>query len=52
MEYKDFRHKLAAGDLGDEFGYELELDAMHWEDLFVEKKHWLQQLNRQKRSEP
>jgi hypothetical protein len=30
MEYEDFCRKLEAGDLGDEFGYELELDAMRW----------------------
>jgi hypothetical protein len=45
MEYDDFRHKLEAGDLGDEFGYELELDAMRWDDLVIEKRHWLRQLN-------
>jgi len=45
MGYEDFRRKLEAGDLGDEFSYELELDAMRWEGLIVEKKRWLQQLS-------
>ena len=36
---------LEAGELGDEFGHELEMDAIRWDDLISEKKHWLQQLN-------
>lgn len=45
MEYDDFRQKSSAGELGDEFGYELEIDAMRWDDLVQEKKHLLRQLN-------
>jgi len=45
MEYDDFQEKLSAGDLGHEFGYELEMDVMRWDDLVQEKKHWLRQLN-------
>jgi hypothetical protein len=44
VEHEDFRRQLEAGALGDEFGYELEMDAMRWDDLIVEKQHWLQQL--------
>ncbi len=50
LEYEDFRHKLEARGLGDEFGYDLEIDAMRWDDLIVEKKHWLRQLNQLKAS--
>lgn len=45
MEYDSFRQKSSAGELGDEFEYELEMDAMRWDDLIQEKKHLLQQLN-------
>jgi hypothetical protein len=45
MEYADFQRKLEAGELGDEFRYALEMDAMRWNDLIAEKKHWLQQLS-------
>jgi hypothetical protein len=44
IEYPEFRRQLEAGALGDEFSYELERDAMRWEDLIAEKQHWLQQL--------
>ena len=44
VEYPEFRQKLEAGALGDEFGYTLEMDAMRWDDLIAEKQHWLQQL--------
>ena len=45
LEYDEFKRRLEAGELGDEFEYPLELDAMRWDDLIVEKKHWLQQLS-------
>lgn len=45
LEYVDFERKLEAGELGDEFGYALEMDALRWSDLIAEKKHWLQQLS-------
>ena len=45
LQYADFQRKLEAGELGDEFGYELEMDALRWGDLIAEKEHWLQQLN-------
>jgi hypothetical protein len=44
LEYDEFKRRLEAGELGDEFEYTLELDALKWNDLIVEKKHWLQQL--------
>jgi hypothetical protein len=44
IEYPEFRQKREEGTLGDEFGYALEMDAMRWDDLIVEKQHWLRQL--------
>ena len=44
LEYGEFKRKLDAGDLGNEFEYELETDVMRWDDLIAEKKHWLQQV--------
>ncbi len=44
LGYEEFREKLAVGELGDEFSYPLEEDAMRWDDLRIEKKHWLVQL--------
>ena len=45
LEYDEFKRRLEAGDLGDEFEYPVELDALKWGDLIAEKKHWLQQLS-------
>ena len=45
LKYADFQQKLEAGELGDEFGYDLEMDALRWGDLIAEEKHWLQQLS-------
>lgn len=44
LEYADFGQKLQDGELGDEFGYALEMDALRWADLIAEKKHRLKQL--------
>jgi len=44
LEHSEFQRQLEAGALGDEFGYELEMDAMRWDDLIAEKQHWLRQL--------
>lgn len=44
LDYEEFREKLAQGQLGDEFSYDLEQDAMRWGDLLMEKQHWLNQL--------
>ena len=48
LEHKNFVQKLAAGKLGDAYGYDLELDAMRWHDLIAERKHWLKQLSQLK----
>jgi len=45
LEHEEFRRKLEVGELGDEFGFELETDAMRWDDLAAEKSHWLKQLS-------
>ena len=37
LEYGEFKRKLDAGDLGNEFEYELETDVMRWDDLIAEK---------------
>ena len=44
MEYNEFKQQLDQGALGEPFDYELEQDAIRWEDLPEEKRHWLQQL--------
>lgn len=44
LSYEQFKKKLEKGALGNEFSYELEIDAIRWEDLIVEKKHWLNSL--------
>jgi len=44
LGYDQFKEEVKKGKLGDEFSYELENDLMRWEDLIVEKKHWLEQL--------
>jgi len=38
---EQFRVQLEAGRLRDPFSYPLEQDAMRWEDLLIEKQHWL-----------
>ena len=42
--YEQFQEQLQAGELGDPFSYPLEQDAMRWDDLVAEKKHWLAEL--------
>lgn len=44
MDHSEFQRRLNAGALGDMFGYELEIDAMRWDDLLAERKHYLPQL--------
>jgi len=44
LDYQRFKERLESGELGDEFSYPLEKDAMRWEDLTVEKKHWLERV--------
>ena len=43
MNHEQFAAKLERGELGDPYAYELEQDAMRWEDLADEKKMWLEQ---------
>jgi hypothetical protein len=42
--YGRFQAQLEGGELGDPFSYPLEQDTMRWNDLRVEKEHWLGQL--------
>jgi len=44
LMYEQFQTKLQAGELGSPFSYPLEQDAMRWNDLLIEKRHWLGQL--------
>ncbi|MEA3459974.1 MAG: hypothetical protein U9R11_04795 [Chloroflexota bacterium] len=41
LSYEEFKARLEAGKLGDPFSYPLEQDAMRWDDLVAEKRHWL-----------
>ena len=43
-DYETFKQRLEASELGDPFSYELEQDAMRWDDLRAEKQQWLAQL--------
>jgi len=45
LNYDEFQARLGAGELGDEFVYDLERDAMRWGDLRAEKQHWLKLLH-------
>lgn len=40
--FEIFKDKLTSGQLGDEFSYDMERDAMKWEDLLIEKRNWLE----------
>ncbi|MFZ1753962.1 MAG: hypothetical protein WBO46_21730 [Caldilineaceae bacterium] len=44
MDYPEFQRSLEVGELGDEFQFQLEIDATRWSDLLTEKRHWLSQL--------
>lgn len=39
--FEIFKDRLASGQLGDEFSYEIERDTMRWEDLLIEKRNWI-----------
>jgi len=45
LTHEEFQAQLEAGELGDEFAYDLERDAMRWSDLQAEKQHWLKLLH-------
>ncbi len=40
MGFQEFSRQLETGQLGDEFQWPLEADAMRWQDLIEEKRHW------------
>jgi hypothetical protein len=40
--FEIFKDKLTSGQLGDEFSYDMERDAMKWEDLLIEKRNWIE----------
>jgi len=42
--FEIFKDKLASGELGDEFSYDIEKDAMRWEDLLIEKRNWIEMI--------
>lgn len=39
--FEVFKEKLTSGKLGNEFSFNLEKDAIRWEDLRLEKKNWI-----------
>lgn len=45
LNYEEFQARLETGELGDEFAYDLERDALRWGDLRAEKQHWLKLLH-------
>ncbi len=42
--FEIFKDRLALGQLGDEFSYDMERDAMRWEDLLLEKRNWIEMI--------
>lgn len=44
--YETFKDRLASGELGEEFSYAIEKDAMRWEDLLVEKRNWIEMIKK------
>lgn len=40
--FEVFKDRLVSRQLGDEFSYDLERDAMRWEDLLIEKINWIE----------
>lgn len=44
--FEIFKDKLASGQLGDEFSYDMERDAMRWEDLLIEKRSWIEMVRK------
>ena len=44
--FEIFKDRLASGQLGDEFSYDVEKDAMRWEDLLIEKKNWIEMIKK------
>ena len=44
--FEIFKDKLASGQLGDEFSYIMERDAMRWGDLLIEKRSWIEMIRK------
>ena len=44
--FETFRDRLASGQLGDEFSYDMERDAVRWEDLLIEKRNWIEMIKK------
>lgn len=44
--FEMFKDKLKSGQGGDEFSYEIEKDAIRWEDLLIEKKKWIEMIRK------
>jgi hypothetical protein len=44
--FEIFKDKLTSGQLGDEFSYDMERDAMRWEDLLIEKRSWIEMIKK------
>lgn len=44
--YETFKDRLASGELGEEFSYAIEKDAMRWEDLLIEKRNWIEMIKK------
>jgi hypothetical protein len=44
--FEIFKEKLTSGQIGDEFSYDMERDAMRWEDLLIEKRSWIEMIRK------
>ncbi len=44
--FEIFKDRLASGQLGDEFSYNMERDAVRWEDLLIEKRNWIEMIKK------
>lgn len=44
--FEIFKDRLASGQLGDEFSYDMEKDAVRWEDLLIEKRNWIEMIKK------
>lgn len=44
--FEIFKDRLASGQLGEEFSYDMEKDAMRWEDLLIEKRNWIEMIKK------
>ena len=44
--FEVFKAKSDSGQIGSEFSYDLEKDAMRWEDLLIEKRTWIEAIKK------